>query len=310
MAGLEVDHKLLECFENGFDPRRPERCAIPARTLANGKGCTILALEDPGAANVVLKRLAFFRAEEEAAQYEALLQDYITTLTEHVGIRVLPSISARVRGRSRRMWTVYIIQDRVPDAAIGHNLITNLPPAAVDHLMVSILAELAKVFDFNIAHAGSLELSIDGRISNWAVPGLKPTSSTLPDPLKLCYLDVGTPLMMRDGLEQFAPEPLLRSFPLLLRLLLRRALLPDLMARYYNHRRVTLDLLSSILNTGHSSLLRMLVDSANWFFLAERQEMHFRPITVHEVFSYHRRDMRRWQLYLALRRQRDETNQV
>lgn len=309
MAALEIDRTLLANFEAGFDPRRPERCLIPARTLANGKGCTILALENPGVTDVVLKRMAIFRSEAEAAYYETVLRDYISTLTEQIGLRVLPSTSVRVRGRSRRAWTVFIVQERMPEAVIGHNLIGNLPPAEVDRLLVAILAELAKVFDFNIAHAGSLELSIDGRVSNWAVPGLELTSFTLPDPLELRYLDVGTPLMMRDGLEQFAPEPLLRSFPLLLRPLLRRALLPDLMARYYNHRRVTLDLLSSILNAGHSSLLRMLVDSANWFFLAERQEMHFRPITTHEVFLYHRRDLRRWQLYLALRRQRGETNQ-
>ncbi len=306
MAGLEVDHKLLECFENGFDPRRPERCAIPVRTLANGKGCLILALDDPGAADVVFKRMSFFRTETEAAQYEALLQDYIATLTGRVGVRVLPSTTTRIRGRSRRTWTVYIIQERVPEALLGHHLIGNLPPAEVDRLMMAVLAEIAKVFDFNTAHAGELALSIDGRISNWAVLHHEPSSPALPDPLELYYLDVGTPLMIRGNQEQFVTEPLVRSFPLLLRPLLRRVLLPDMMVRYYNYRRVTLDLLSSILNAGYGSLLPLLVDSTNWFFLAERQEMHFRPITVSEVMAYHRRDMRRWQLYLVLRRQRAE----
>ncbi len=306
MADITVDRALLESFEAGFDPRRPERSALPARALANGKGCTILALDDPAAADVVFKRMSFFRSEAEAVRYEAVLQDYISTLAEQAGVPVLPSTSVHIRGRSRRAWTVYIIQQRVPETAIGHHFIGHLPPAEVDHLVVAILAELAKVFDFNKAHAGKLELSIDGRISNWAVPGLALGTGALPNPLELRYLDVGTPLMMRDGLEQFTPEPLLRSFPLLLRPLLRRALLPDLMARYYNFRRVTLDLLSSILNAGYGNLLRMLVDSANWFFLAERLEMHFRPITVQEVYAYHRRDMRRWQAYLLLRRQRTE----
>lgn len=307
MAALEIDRTLLECFEAGFDPRRPERCAIPARPLANGKGCTILALDDPNAADVVLKRMALFRSEAEAAHYEAVLQDYISTLTEQVGVRVLPSVSVRVRGRSRRTWTVYIVQERVPETSLGHQLIGNLPPAEVDRLMMAVLTEIAKVFDFNMAHAGELELSIDGRISNWAVPGALSSSSGLPNPLELRYLDVGTPLMIRGNQERFVPEPLLRSFPIILRPFLRRVLLPDMMVRYYNYRRVTLDLLSSILNAGYGNLLRMLVDSANWFFLAEREEMHFRPITVHEVYAYHRRDMRRWHLYLALQRQRDET---
>ncbi|MCX7706873.1 MAG: NUDIX domain-containing protein [Anaerolineae bacterium] len=195
-------------------------------------------------------------------------------------------------------------------APLGHQLLSRLSPAEVDRLMMAVLTEIAKVFDFNMAHDGKLGVSIDGRISNWAVIGQEPTAPALPDPLELRYLDVGTPLMMRDGVEQYAPEPLLRSFPVVLRPFLRRVLLPDMMVRYYNYRRVTLDLLTSILNAGHNSLLRMLVDSANWFFLAERQEMHFRPITVHEVFSYHRRDMRRWQLYLALQRQRGETTQA
>ncbi|MGQ9492084.1 MAG: DUF6206 family protein [Anaerolineae bacterium] len=308
MAELTVDPKLLEDLEAGFDPCRPERTTAPVRVLANGKGCVILALEDVGSADLVLKRMAIFRSEAEAVHYEAVLREYIAILTRQVGVPVLPTASARIGNRTRRLWTVYIIQERMPEVTIGHNLIGQLSPAEVDRLVMAMLAELARVFDFNQAHSGELELSIDGRISNWAVVGLEPAQPVLVDPIRLFYLDIGTPLHRQKGVEQFVAEPLLRSFPFPVRPILRRVLLPDMMIRYYDCRRVTLDLLSSILNAGHGHLLRMLIDSVNWFFLAERQEMHFRPITVQEVTAYHRRDMRRWEVYLALRGREAETS--
>lgn len=302
MADLRVNRELLERFESEFDPYRPERSTIPARTLAHGKGCTILAIEHPDTAGLVFKRLALFRTEEEAERYEATLRRYVRSLGERAGLRLAPSTTARIGSLAHRHWTVYIIQERMPDASLGHHAINDLPPDEMNRLAIASLTESAKVFDFNQTHVGELELGIDGRISNWAVVGLDTSRTTLPDRPKLYYLDIGTPLMRRRGVEQFDPGPLLRSFPAITRPIVSRALLPDMMTRYYDFRRVSLDLLSSILKEGYGDFLRMLTDSVNWFFLAERQEMHFRPITVQEIIAYQRHDAWRWQAYLKLRR--------
>lgn len=302
MADLRFDREMLECFESGFDLRRPGRCDIPACVLAFGKGCSILAIDHPAAAGLVFKRVALFRSTEEAEQYENALRRYVRALGERTGVRVVPSTTACIGDPARQRWTVYIIQERMPEAALGHQVLSDLPSTEINRLTLALLAETTKVYDFNRTHLGELELGIDGRISNWALNGRKPSPSTLPERLRLQYLDIGTPLMRRQGVEQYDPTPLLRSFPSIAQPLARRTLLPDLLIRYYDFRRVALDLLSSILKEGYGHLLQMLADSVNWFFLAERQEMHFRPLTVQEISAYHRRDNWRWQAYMALRR--------
>lgn len=302
MAGLHVDREMLERFESDLDLRRPDRCAIPARILAFGKGCTILAIEDPAAAGLVFKRMAFFNSEEEVEQYEAALRRYVRTLSQRVALRVAPSITARLQVPARKQWLVYIVQKRMPEASLGHRAVGDLPPNEMNRLALAAVEEAAKVYDFNRAHLGEVEVGIDARISNWAINGFESAQSTLPNRLKLTYLDIGTPLMRQRGTEQFDATPLLRTFPTLARPLVRRMLLPDLLSRYYDFRRVALDLLSSILREGYGDFLAMLADSVNWFFLAERQEMHFRPLTVEEIVQYHRRDTWLWRSYLTLRR--------
>lgn len=302
MADLHVDRAMLECFESGLDLRRPERCAIPARILAHGKGCTILAIEHTDTAGLVFKRMAIFRSAEEAGRYEATLRRYVRALGQRAGIRVAPCVTEHVGNPERELWTVYIIQERMPEATIGHRVIGDLPPNEMNRLAIAVLTEAAKVFDFNQAHQGDLELGFDGRISNWAIVGFGRLRSELPERPKLNYLDIGTPLMRHHGIEQFDPTPFLRTFPAITLPIVRRALLADMMTRYYDFRRIALDILSSILKEGYCDFLGMLADSVNWFFLAERQEMHFRPITVQEIIAYHRHDTWRWQTYLKLRR--------
>lgn len=302
MVDLHVNREMLERFETALDLRHPERCAIPARVLAFGKGCTILALEDPATSGLVFKRMAIFRSEKEAAHYETVLHHYVHALGQRIGIRVAPSTTVRISNPTRKQWPVYIIQERMPEASLGHHAIGDLPPSEMNRLALAALEEAAKVYDFNRTHLGDLELGIDGRISNWAINGFESSQPALPNRLKLNYLDIGTPLMRRREAEQFDPAPLLRAFPAIARPLVRRTLLPDMMSRYYDFRRVALDLLSSILKEGYGDFLSMLADSINWFFLAERQEMHFRPLTVQEIVRYHRRDIWLWRSYLLLRR--------
>ncbi len=302
MADLHVDRAMLETFESGLDLRRPERGDIPARILAHGKGCTILAIEHEKTAGLVFKRVAIFRKEEEAGRYEATLRRYVRSLGQRAGVRVASCTTEHIHNPGRDRWIVYIIQERMPEATLGHRVIGDLPPNEMNRLAVAVLTEAAKVFDFNNARRDDLELGFDGRISNWSVVGFDRARCELPDRPKLSYLDVGTPLMRQHGVEQFDPTPFLRAFPVVTLPFVRRALLADMMTRYYDFRRVALDLLSSILKQGYGDFVKMLADSVNWFFLAERQEMHFQPITVHEVILYHRRDTWRWQAYLRLRR--------
>ena len=54
MANLHVDRDFLQHFEAGLDLRRPERSAIPARVLGQGRVSTVFALGE-GIADVGLQ---------------------------------------------------------------------------------------------------------------------------------------------------------------------------------------------------------------------------------------------------------------
>lgn len=84
--------------------------------------------------------------------------------------------------------------------------------------------------------------------------------------------------------------------------LIRRTVLPDLLSRYYDVRRVAIDLVARIQKVGRADLVPDAIDTVNWFFLAERREHHFRPITIEEIRRYHRWDALIWRMYLWLRR--------
>ena len=45
-----------------------------------------------------------------------------------------------------------------------------------------------------------------------------------------------------------------------------------------------------------------IIDTVNWYFLAERREHHFQPVTMEEVKRFHRWDALIWRTYLFLRR--------
>lgn len=302
MADLHVDRDFLRRFEAGLDPRHPERSEIPAQVLGEGRVCLVLSLKEHNGAPLVYKRLPLFRSAAEAERYGALHRRYVRALGERIGVRVAPNVVVQAPSQTPGHVALYIVQEQVDEDCIGHNAIYRLSPPDIDRLLLAVLQESAKVFDFNQAHQGELELGFDGQISNWAILGFDPDNPVLPERIRLAYLDTSTPLMRRQGQEQLDAELFLRSLPRLFRPIVQRSTLNDLMARYYDFRRAVLDLVANFHKEGRPELIRGLADTANWFFLAERQEMHFRPLTEAEVRAHYRWDEFSWRAYLALRK--------
>jgi hypothetical protein len=302
MTGSSVDLQLLSRFEAGLDPRRPERGAVPANVLHYGETSTVLTMSGEEAPARVYKRLPVFPGAPEASKYEVLHRRYIRTLGERAGVRVASSTTAQVSDASHRYVVVYIVQEVVPVDTVCDMVAYRLPQSDVSRLVMAILGETAKVFDLNHIHQGALELGIDSEISNWALLGFDPDKGTLPDRIKLMYLHTSVPLMRRQGVEQLDPELFLRAAPAILLPLIRRMFLPELMTRFYDFRRVAIDLVAKIHQTDRSELVPGIIDAVNWYFLAERREHHFRPITPEEVRRFHRWDAFIWRTYLILRR--------
>ncbi len=294
-----IEQTFLARFEAGLNPRHPERSAIPARVLGYGEISTVFEIAAAEGEGWACKRMPMFRDESEAERYEALYRDYVRTLSDTIGLRVASGEVVRLASPGRDRVVLYIIQERFPSAAIGHRAIQRLAPDQVVRLVQAVLREAGRVFAYNQEHQGVLELGLDGQISNWAIAGWTDDTVLLPDPLELIYLDTSTPLMRRNGQEQLDPELLLRSAPSFTLWFIRRAFLPEVMTRYYDFRRVALDLVANFYKEGRPELVPDLVATVNDFF---RSTAAHRPLTVQEVRDYYRFDALIWRVFLALRK--------
>lgn len=302
MPERSIDPDVLRRFEAGLDPRCPERSAVPAIVLGYGEISTVFEIDTPGARGWALKRMPMFRDEREAQTYASLYRDYVRVLTDQVGLPVAGGDVVQLVDPGHERVVLYIAQEKMPPQSIGHRAIHCLPAAEVTRLVRAVLAQLLKAFDFNRAHRGVLELGIDGQISNWAIVGFDPAAGVLPAAVELTYLDTSTPLMRRNGREQLDPELLMRSAPSFMLWLIRRAFLPEVMARYYDFRRVATDLVANFYKEGRSELVPGLVETVNRFFAEEAAGEDLKPLSAGELAGYYRFDALIWRVFLALRK--------
>lgn len=303
-AAPAVDVELLERFERGLDPARPERSAIPAAVLGYGEISTVLAIGDDG---VAYKRMPMFADEAEIVAYTAAFDAYRARLQE-AGLRLAPCRLATLAQRSGGRRVVYLAQPRLPAHAIGDAIVRRATPAEAGRLLRAVLDELAKVHRFNRREAGAgqpgaprWQLGIDGQISNWAVMGMT-AESGLPSAIELVYFDVNTPLVRRDGVEQLDTELFLRSAPSFLRWVLRLFVVQDVVNRYYDPRRVAIDLVANLYKEGRADLIPGWLEATNRFLAETLTDAGLQPISEREVNAYYREDAGIWRLYLGLRR--------
>lgn len=305
MNSQPADHDetgRLREFELMLDPRHPEKCRIPTRVLGFGEISTVLDIDFGDGRNLAYKRMPMFRSIGEFEAYAKLYRDYLKILGEEIGLNLVAGSLDRVEIAGRPSITAYIVQEKLPAGTIGNQLIHSLSDGEILRLAEAVVRETAKVFDFNARHRGRLEVAIDGQISNWAVPEADPASMSLPAEIRPVYFDTSSPFVTRDGIEQLDPELFLRSAPSLLVWLLRLLFLQDVMRRYYDLRRVCIDLIANFHKERRSDLVPVLVESINCMLSARQWQGGFRPLTVAEIDAYYRKDATIWRLYLAFRK--------
>ena len=298
MLNDKIDVGLLTRFEAGLDPQNPQHSKIAAKIIGYGEMSTIFVISHPGQENIAYKRMPIFRQEGEMAAYERLFARYCTELT-NIGLHVPESATARVipgAGNS----VIYNAQERLPAASIGNALIQTLDENSVRQLYLCVLKDLQKVFSANRARS-ELVFGIDGQISNWAVKDYR-EGKPLTEETELFYIDTGTPLIRKDGIEQLDPELFLRSTPSFLVWLIRWLFLEEVMTRYYDFRRVTIDLIANFYKEQRPEFIPMLIDTANHFFAAKEAQSGIVPITQKEIVSYYKEDATIWRVYLAFRK--------
>ncbi|HIE17596.1 MAG TPA: hypothetical protein EYP71_05320 [Dehalococcoidia bacterium] len=295
---MRINVDLLKEFEAGLNPAHPEKSKIPARVLGYGEISTVFEIE--GEPNLACKRMPIFRCREELDHYEAIYHEYNRILNDKIGISVPPYGFASF-ATDKGYIVCFDIQEKLPAQSFGDKLIHTLGDDDIMVLVRLILRQLKKVWDFNRAST-SLQIGIDGQISNWAIKNFDPASPHVGAETELYYVDTSTPFIRKEEKEQLDPELFLRSAPSFLLWLIRWLFLEDVMTRYYDFHLVVVDLIANFYKEQRPELIPRLVQVANDFLANEAGTLEVTPITVREVRSYYREDALIWTIFLAMRR--------
>ena len=74
------------------------------------------------------------------------------------------------------------------------------------------------------------------------------------------------------------------------------------MTRYYDFRKVTIDLIANFYKEQRPEFIPMLIETANSFFAREEAKSGIAPLTEKEIVSYYKEDATIWRVYLAFRK--------
>jgi len=233
-------------------------------------------------------------------EYLVTYQLYNRLLVDEIGLN-LPAHGHAAFVNKGGHPVFYIIQQKIPAPAIGNKAIHVLPTQDTLVLFRCVLRELFKIWKFN-QRQSDFELGIDGQVSNWIIQNFNSNQPKLTSDAELTYLDTSTPFIRTNGVEQLDPELFLRSAPSFLAWILRILYLGEVMDRYYDFRKVVIDLLANCCKEQMPELIPELVEVANGFFATQARHLDIEPIQEKEVFAYYREDALIWVLYLWMRR--------
>jgi hypothetical protein len=281
-----IDKKFLQEFEQGLNPQRLQESPVPAEIIGYGEISTIFRIQSHP--RTAFKRLPLFSDQSSAEGYVALFHEYCGLLTK-AGLR-LPEQETCIVAIPGRPTVLYIAQEMLPADSFGHRLLQQLEREEVKDLLEGIVSETAKVWHLNRSLGSSLQVALDGQISNWVRLDDKTGKS-------LMYIDTGTPLFRKEGVEQLDAELFLKSAPGFLRWILRLFFVKDVFDRYYDLRQVYIDIAANLFKEQRPDLIPMALEVINRYLSEDRE-----PILFEEVKKYYNNDKRIWTLFLAFRR--------
>jgi hypothetical protein len=297
-AGFALDFDRLQAFEAGLNPDAPDRSAIPCRVLGYGEISTVFEIHAPSLEGLAFKRMSIFEQPAEFERYFAAYEDYNQRLQAEAGLRLPAHGHAAFANPAGRL-IFYIIQQRLPREAFGHQLLAALPETQRRQFFERLLRHCLALWTFN-ARQPAVRLGLDGQLSNWALVGPDPAAPDV-DAADLFYLDTSTPFLRLEGREQLDPELFLRTAPSFLAWVLRVFFLKEVLDRYYDFRKVVLDLVANLHKDGRAELAPEMIATANRFFADEAAALGAAPLTAAEVDAYYREDARIWSLFLSAR---------
>jgi len=296
---MKINLDILKKLESSIDTLHPEGGKVPINILGYGEISLVFELvDDPQ--NLAYKRIPIFDTENQVKRHIWAYNEYNRILINEVGLN-LPEYDVAWFKDEEDKIKFYCVQEKISSESVGNRIIHELNAEDINTLIILAMREMKKVWLYNKNHE-TIDLGLDGQISNFAVIGYNPNNPKIEENTKLIYFDTSTPMFRKNGVEAMDAELFLKSTPSFLRFLVKAAFLEEVVDRYYDWRLVSIDLIANFFKEQRPELIPGIINQVNKFFKEEAREFNIKPITFEEVQKYYKNDKMIWVIFQNARK--------
>jgi hypothetical protein len=296
---MDINLNLLKEFEKYIDTIHPEKGKVPIKIL--GFGEISLVFEIVGdSKQIAYKRIPIFDNVAQVKRHIWAYNEYNRILKKEVGL-ILPDYGCAWFRDERGKIQFYCVQEKINPESVGNKIIHKITDEEIKILVLMALREMKKVWTYS-KHNNKIDLGLDGQISNFSVIDYDPENPHITNDTKLRYLDTSTPMFKINGMEAMEAVLFLKSAPSFLRWLLKAAFLEDTVNRYYDWRRVSIDLIANFFKEQRADMIRPLIELTNSFFEEEASEFDIEKISLKDVQDYYKSDRDMWIIFQKVRK--------
>ncbi|TKJ26385.1 MAG: hypothetical protein CEE42_04975 [Promethearchaeota archaeon Loki_b31] len=296
---MKIDIEVLKKLEKSIDTSDPEKGEVPIKILGYGEISLVFELLN-NPEQIAYKRIPIFDNETQVERHIWAYNEYNRLLKEDVGLN-LPEYDVAWFKDEEGKIQFYCVQEKLPSESVGHKVIHQLSDQDIKSLILLVMREMKKVWDYSKNH-NNIDLGLDGQISNFAIIGFDPNNPKVDLDTKLMYFDTSTPMFRVNGNEAMEAVLFLKSAPSFLRWLLKALFLEETVGRYYDWRKVTIDLVANFFKEQKPELIPELINLVNKFFEEEAIDFDIEPLTLEEVKKYYKSDSSMWVIFQSVRR--------
>jgi len=296
---VKIDIEILKKLERSIDTYNPEKGEVPIKILGFGEISLVFEIVgDPE--QIAYKRIPIFENEKQVNRHIWAYNEYNRILSQDVGLNLPIYDVAWFRDNEDKI-QFYCVQEKISSESVGNRVIHDLGTEDIETLILLVMREMKKVWIHSKNHE-TIDLGLDGQISNFAVIDYDPNNPKIEKDTKLVYFDTSTPMFRKNGIEAMDAELFLESTPSFLRFLVKAAFLDDVIDRYYDWRLVTIDLIANFFKEQKPELIPGIIRQINKFFKEEAPEFNIEPITMEEVEKYYKNDKMIWVIFQNARK--------
>ena len=296
---MKIDIEVLKKLEKSIDTSDPEKGEVPIKILGYGEISLVFELLN-NPEQIAYKRIPIFDNETQVERHIWAYNEYNRLLKEDVGLN-LPEYDVAWFKDEEDKIQFYCVQEKFPAESVGNRVIHQLSDQEINTLILLVMREMKKVWDYAKNH-NTIDLGLDGQISNFAIIGFDPNNPKVDLDTKLMYFDTSTPMFRVNGNEAMEAVLFLKSAPSFLRWLLKALFLEETVGRYYDWRKVTIDLVANFFKEQKPELVPELINLVNKFFEEEAGDFEIEPLTLEEVKKYYKSDSSMWVIFQSVRR--------